>query len=199
MKSKLELLFLYTSCLAYICAPSHAQAGAASDLQKLQKPYLSKEKVSLEFEQKSYFADFDEPMVAKGVARVNRKEKSFTWRIEEPSLFVFSADSEKVQMKTAGGGKQVFLLKDLPEKFKFIQIFFEVLGFEKISEKSWAVKKEGSRKFSLKSLKKKMPIKELHIELTKKGTPYRVKFKNESGTRFEIKFKEGSLKRQKKK
>lgn len=176
---------------------STAYADDSSDLQKLQKPYLSKQTAVLSFIQKSYFDDFDEPMEAKGKAFINRKEKSFTWKITDPSLFMFSADKTKVEMEMGGGNKQVFLLKDLPSKFKFIQVFFEILGFEEISKNSWSVKKEGTRKFALKSLRAKMPIKDLHIELSKGGAPYKVHFKNEAGTRFEIDFKEVLMKKEK--
>ena len=192
MMETLVKFFMLILC-TFIVSIKVSALSSLDELQKLQSSFLAKDSSILGFSQKSFFKDFNEPVEASGRAFIDRKNKTFSWSIEEPSNFSFSVKNNKVYMKMEGAVEQVFPMEGLPDRFKFVQVFFEILGFKELSKKSWKVKKVGERTFKLDTLLTKMPVSDIKILFTKTGAPKKVNFLNSAKTKFEIKFKEKKI------
>ena len=174
-----------------------AKDAAFEEFENLQKSYLAQPISHLNFQQKSYLSDLEDPLLAEGYIKINRKKKNFLWQVLTPSLFSFSIENKLIKMKMGDQEEQSFSIKDLPQKFKFFLIFFELLGFQELKPNSWVVTKTKKNHYNFESKLRSPPINKISIRLFSSGQPKMISFKNTVNTRFEIFFKKNKIKKNK--
>jgi len=164
--------------------------SAFKELISLQAKYLAKEKINLDFTQKSKLSEGGDFASFDGRINIDRKLKTFQWKVLKPSKLEFSIDKDFVRIKAEDSPENKMKLSDLPANFKFIKSLFAVFGFDTLDPKKWSVTKKAPYTFELKNKVENLPMKDLSLFLKKNGYPKKVSFSNSAGVSFNINFYE---------